>query len=132
MNQVKVFTTGGTEEHRGKAFLPFSPDGTAGHWFPLCSSVPPVVKNFAGREAPFDAITSVPVLIDKNFRYFLKIFLHLWKFAVISQLRTNFTENARESLLPWEPRKASRGRRGGESESPEEEAIEIGNSYRNH
>ena len=99
---------------------------------PLCSSVLPVVKNFVGREAPFDAVTSVLVLIDKNFRYFLKIFLHLLEFAVISQLRTNFTENVRESLLPWEPRKASQGRRGGESESPEEEAIEIGNSYRNH
>ncbi len=56
--------------------------------------------------------------------------LHLWKFAVISQLRTNFAENARESLSTWEPRKESQGRRGGESESPKEEAIEIGNSHR--
>ena len=44
------------------------------------------------------AVTSVPVLLDKNFHYFSKIFLHLWKFAVISKLRTNFAENARESL----------------------------------
>jgi hypothetical protein len=44
------------------------------------------------------AVTSVPDLSDKNLHYFSKIFLHLWKFAVISQLRTNFAENARESL----------------------------------
>jgi hypothetical protein len=50
----------------------------------------------AGR--PFASVTSVPVLLDKNLHYFSKIFLHLWKFAVISQLRTNFAENARESL----------------------------------
>jgi hypothetical protein len=46
-------------------------------------------------------------------------------------MRTNFADNARESLPTREPRKESQGRRGGESESPEEEAIEIGNSYRN-
>src|ERR1035437_1153682 len=46
-----------------------------------------------------DLVTSVPVLLDKTFHYFSKIFLHLWKFAVISQLRTNFADNARESLF---------------------------------
>jgi len=44
-------------------------------------------------------VTSVPVLVDKNFRNFSKKILHLWKFAVISQLRTNFADNARESLF---------------------------------
>jgi len=34
---------------------------------------------------------------DKNFQNFLRNFLHLWKFAVISQLRTNFADNARKS-----------------------------------
>jgi hypothetical protein len=51
-------------------------------------------------------------------------------------MRTNFTENARESHSTREPREQvvlpMTRRRGGESESPEEEAIEIGNSYRNH
>jgi len=41
-----------------------------------------------------EAVTSVPDLFDKNFHYFSKIFLHLRKFAVISQLRTNFADNA--------------------------------------
>jgi hypothetical protein len=53
-------------------------------------------NRLAGRNSP--AVTSVPDLPDKTFQYFLKIILHLWKFAVISQLRTNFAENARESL----------------------------------
>jgi len=61
-----------------------------------------------------------------------KIFLHLWKFAVISLLRTNFAEMPRNRCSPWEPRNEIQGRRGGESESLEEEAIEIGNCYRNH
>ena len=37
-------------------------------------------------------ITSVPTLLTENFHNFSKIFLHLWKFPVISQLRTNFAE----------------------------------------
>jgi hypothetical protein len=51
-------------------------------------------------------------------------------------MRTNFTEMPGKSLFTREPRKERRfsetRRRGGESESPEEEAIEIGNSYRTH
>ena len=48
-------------------------------------------------------------------------------------MRTNFAETAREIAQFREPRAASllaktQGRRGGESESLEEEAIEIGNS----
>jgi hypothetical protein len=54
--------------------------------------------------------------------------LHLWKFPVISHLRTNSAEMPVESLLPREPRNEIQGRRGGESESLAEEAIEIGNS----
>jgi hypothetical protein len=56
--------------------------------------------------------------------------LHLWKFPVISHMRTNFAEMPGNRCPPWEPRNESQERRGGESESPEEEAIEIGNSYR--
>jgi hypothetical protein len=82
------------------------------------------------------AITSVAVLVDKSFPENHKNFLHLWKFPVISQLRTNFAEMPGNRCPPWEPRtevvdpKLRRG--GGESESLEEEAIEIGNSYRIH
>ena len=54
--------------------------------------------------------------------------LHLRKFPVISHLRTNSAEMPVESLLPREPRNENQGRRGGESESLAEEAIEIGNS----
>jgi len=102
MNKVTVFTTGGAEVHRETQGSDFR-----GHYL---RTGPP----------------------GKIFSIFLRKFLHLWRFAVISLLRTNFAENARESLCTWEPRKGSQGRRGGESESPEEEAIEIGNSYRNH
>ena len=55
--------------------------------------------------------------------------MHLWKFPVISQLRTNFAEMPGKSLSAREPRK---GRRGGESESLKEGAIEIGNCNRYH
>jgi hypothetical protein len=65
-----------------------------------------------------------------------KKILHLWKFPVISQLRTNFAEMPGNRCPPWEPRTEvvdpRLRRRGGESESLEEEAIEIGNSYRIH
>jgi|HubBroStandDraft_1064217.scaffolds.fasta_scaffold02504_6 hypothetical protein len=51
-------------------------------------------------------------------------------------MRTNFADNARESLCTLGAAQSmsffrNPRRRGGESESPEEEAIEIGNSYRN-
>ena len=72
------------------------------------------------------------VLLDRNFHNFSKIFLHLWEFPVISQMRTNFAEMPENRSSPWEPRNESQGRRGGESESLEEEAIEIGNSHRTH
>jgi hypothetical protein len=48
---------------------------------------------------PASIVTSVPASLTKNFRNFSKKILHLWKFAVISQLRTNFADNARESLF---------------------------------
>jgi hypothetical protein len=63
-----------------------------------------------------------------NFSNRLKKLLHLWEFPVISDLRTNSAEMPVESLLPREPRNEIQGRRGGESESLAEEAIEIGNS----
>jgi len=47
-------------------------------------------RNFGGEG--FGAVTSVQLLFDKNFQYFSKNFLHLWKFAVISHMRTNFAE----------------------------------------
>jgi hypothetical protein len=70
-------------------------------------------------------------LRDKIFRNFSTFFLHLWKIPVISNVRTNFAaipgnRNALGSLEMnsfGEP-----GRRGGESESLQEEHIEIGNS----
>jgi hypothetical protein len=59
--------------------------------------------------------------------------LHLWKFPVISQMRTNFAEMPGKSLSSGSREQQvffakTQGRRGGESESLEEEAIEIGNS----
>jgi hypothetical protein len=74
--------------------------------------------------------TLVPALLDKSFQNLSKIFLHLPKFPVISQLRTNFAEMPRNRLPP--SRVEHQGRRGGESESLEEEAIEIGNGHRYH
>jgi hypothetical protein len=71
-------------------------------------------------------ITSVLPLLDKNFP---RKILHLWKFPVISHLRTNFSEMPGKSLFTREPR-TRQGRRGGESESLEEEAIGIGNCNR--
>jgi hypothetical protein len=58
--------------------------------------------------------------------------LHLWGFPVISQMRTNFAEmpgnrsdpGAATERLHFE----DQGRRGGESESLQEDHIEIGNS----
>jgi len=47
-------------------------------------------------------------------------------------MRTNFAEMPGNRRSPREPRNESQGRRGGESESLEEEAIGIGNCYRNH
>ena len=70
-------------------------------------------------------------LLTNFFHAFPKNFLHLWKFPVISHLRTNFTEMPGNRSYQGTAR-ANQGRRGGESESPEEEAIEIGNSYRIH
>jgi len=61
---------------------------------PLC----PRGKNFVGRE---ELLTPLPLSLSsltKLFTISQKIFLHLWKFPVISQLRTNFAENAQESL----------------------------------
>jgi len=55
--------------------------------------------------------------------------LHLWKFPVISYMRTNFSAMLGKSLHTREPR-SRQGRRGGESESLEEEAIGIGNCNR--
>jgi hypothetical protein len=46
-------------------------------------------------------------------------------------MRTNFTDMSGKSQFTREPRERLQGRRGGESESLEEEDIEIGNSYRN-
>ncbi len=68
----------------------------------------------------------------QNFEKNPKKILHLWKFPVISQLRTNFAEVPGKTHQTWEPREASlhsktQGRRGGESESLEEADIEIGN-----
>ena len=63
---------------------------------------------------------------------FIKKILHLWKIPVISQMRTNFAEMPGKSLSSgsreMESRSRDQGRRGGESESLEEEDIEIGNS----
>jgi hypothetical protein len=72
----------------------------------------------------------------RNSSITLKKILHLWKFPVISQLRTNFAEmpgnrsdpGAASSTPFHEFSEETQGRRGGESESLEEEAIEIGNS----
>lgn len=62
----------------------------------------------------------------KNFQSRSKKVLHLWKFLVISHLRTNFAEMSGQTQLPGS--RENQGRRGGESESLEEAAIEIGNS----
>ena len=62
----------------------------------------------------------------------LRNFLHLFGFAVISNVRTNFTDMSGKTLLPGSRENHFQGRRGGESESLEEEAIEIGDSYRTH
>jgi hypothetical protein len=72
-----------------------------------------------------------PLLLPNsiNLTIFQKKVLHLGRIAVISHLRTNFTE-CPGIAFTREPRELNQGRRGGESESPEEEAIEIGNSYR--
>ena len=69
----------------------------------------------------------------QNFAKEIKKILHLWKIPVISLVRTNFAENAWEIAVTREPREKTsffqdQGRRGGESESLEEEYIEIGNS----
>ena len=64
----------------------------------------------------------------QNFAKYLKKFLHLWKFPVISQLRTNFAEMSGKTQQPGSRESNFQGRRGGESESLEEAAIEIGNS----
>ncbi len=47
-------------------------------------------------------------------------------------MRTNFAEMPGNRWQPGNRESKFQGRRGGESESPEEEAIEIGNSYRTH
>jgi hypothetical protein len=90
------------------------------------------VKIFDGGGELPKAITSYHPPMGQDFS---KIFLHLRKFPVISHMRTNFAEMPGNRRAPWEPRTERRfpklRRRGGESESPEEEAIEIGNSYRN-
>ncbi len=65
----------------------------------------------------------------------LKKVLHLWKFPVISQMRTNFADMSGKTQHPGSREKKclfeigeAQGRRGGESESLKEAAIEIGNS----
>ena len=71
-------------------------------------------------------ITSVPFLPRKKYR---KVLSRRIEYAVFSVLRTNSAEMPVESLLPGSRAEATlQGRRGGESESLEEEAIEIGNS----
>ena len=80
------------------------------------------------------ALPSYPTSRLQKFANFFKKFLHLWKFPVISHLRTNFAKmpgkthepGSREQNVFPETRK-TQGRRGGESESLEEAAIEIGN-----
>ncbi len=67
--------------------------------------------------------------LKKNSIFYKKL-LHLWKFAVISELRTNFAEMPGKFESRPGAARAIQGRRGGESESLEEEAIGIGNSYR--
>ena len=52
------------------------------------------------------------------------------KFPVFSCSRTNFAEMPVESAVT--PGASTQGRRGGESESLKEEAIEIGNRYRSY
>src|SRR5260221_12373900 len=61
---VKIFTTGSREGHRearGKPTFPVFPCVLS-----LCSSVPPVVKIFAGGEKASAVITSVPPIPDKK------------------------------------------------------------------
>src|SRR5580698_3618031 len=88
-----------------------------------CSSVPPVLKilHYLGHGGCL-----------QNFTKKLKKNLHLWKIPVISHLRTNFAEMPGNRSDPGAASSKSfqktQGRRGGESESLEEEDIEIGNS----
>ena len=74
------------------------------------------------------AITSVPPARLQKFAKIFRNILHLWKFLVISQVRTNFAEMPGNRNKPGSREQHLQGRRGGESESLEEEAIEIGNS----
>src|SRR5260221_3473031 len=63
---VKIFTTGSREGHRearGKPTFPVFPCVLS-----LCSSVPPVVKIFAGGGKPSPVISSVPPLPDEKIR----------------------------------------------------------------
>ena len=96
--------------------------------------VPPGVRIHLGEASPrrpysgrLPRITSVFRGCLLNFLRILKKILHLWKFPVISNLRTNFAEMPGNRSYPGAARRFQ-GRRGGESESLEEEAIEIGNS----
>jgi hypothetical protein len=66
-------------------------------------------------------------LRDKIFRNFSTFFLHLWKIPVISNVRTNFAAMSGNRNYSGASRRIQ-GRRGGESESLEEEDIEIGYS----
>ena len=65
-------------------------------------------------------------LLLQQIRKKVEILLHLWRFSVISKLRTNFAEMPGNRIYLGAAR--VQGRRGGESESFREAAIEIGNS----
>ena len=75
-------------------------------------------------------ITSVLALAAKKISIFRKNFLHLPEIPVISQLRTNFAEMPGKTQPPGSREQDFQGRRGGESESLEEEDIGIGNCNR--
>jgi hypothetical protein len=85
------------------------------------------------RQAGYRPLPPSLTSLTKHFNFPEEISLQLRKFAVISHMRTNFTEMPREiAAHPGSRERYFQGRRGGESESLEEEAIEIGNSYRTH
>jgi hypothetical protein len=94
-----------------------------------------ILSHLGAHNSRFVNLCTVPYTY-KNLQKKLKKNLHLWKFPVISNLRTNFAEMPGKSLAPGSREQGvfirlieeDQGRRGGESESLEEEAIEIGNS----
>jgi hypothetical protein len=87
----------------------------------------------ASREWP---VTFGPELVDNFFAKIPRIFLHLRRISVISQLRTNFAECPGKRSHPGAARESAHQERDFKGDAvvrvsrPEEEAIGIGNCNR--